>query len=283
MELKQDIVYSTIDGHLKRCHYNLQELKELYPVDLLSGNVNSYLEYSFIKIRAYYKLTKDKRLLSDYEFAALMEYFASAECNTESVNTLITVMKELAIANDFVLLLILVSNFDEFYFTSPNALEETKKLFNACKLWPASRAEYIKKLVTRLKEVKAASMAYKEQQTTKIDKYLESINTFVGLEQYEKLLKKLLIKLKYDANRILENVPDTGLIEQDFLTLQFEYSKAKSLELYEEYLLRDKYLNKYRNDLGDYILRDSRRVKVPFTKNQFLNGIHSVLEEQKKL
>lgn len=283
MESKQEIVYNTIDGHLKRCQYNSQKLKELYRVDLLFRNINSYLETSINRMRGYCGLTKDKRLLSSYEFAALVEYFASEEYSVENGQTLITVMKDLAIADDIVLLLALVDNFDELYFTSPNSLDETKKLFNACKLWPASRTEHINKLVDRLKNAKIASMAYKEQQTTKIDKYLESINTFVGLEQYEKLLKKLLIKLKYDANRILENVPDTGLIEQDFLTLQFEYSKAKSLELYEEYLLRDKYLNKYRNDLGDYILRDSRRVKVPFTKNQFLNGIHSVLEEQKKL
>ena len=274
--------FKTISGHLTSCKNNLEEFKKEYPYKQLAGDADNYIEDGFVNIKVYNSKTGDKHLLSKEEFTVLVGYLSFNKLDIKNIKILIDTIKSLDIPYNFDILLKVVNCFDELYFSSPGAIAETKKIVDAIKIWGASKDTYINELVDHLYSKKVESEKYKIIQRNKIKEYLNQLGEFLGYEEYEKELYELLEKYRYDADYILKNLPSTDLIEKDYLALQTMYIKPLSFILYERYLAGDKKMIGIRNNLGFYTKLDSSKVPVPYTKGEFLNGIHSIYDEKER-
>ncbi len=286
--------FKTIGGHLADCKCDLKEFKDLkeskdleefkkkYPYKKLPGDADNYIEDGFINIKVYNSKTGDKHLLSKEEFTVLVGYLSYNKLDIKNIKLLIETIKSLDIPYNFDILLKVVNCFDELYFSSPGAIAETKKIVDAIKIWGASKDTYLKTLEDHLSSKKMESEKYRIIQKKKIKDYLDNLEGFLGYDEYEKELYDLLEKYRYDADYILKHLPSTDLIEKDYLALQTMYIKPLSFILYERYLAGDKKMNGIRNNLGFYDRLGAGRIPVPYTKGEFLNGIHSIYDEKER-
>lgn len=281
----------TIDKYLLACNENLYTFLEIHKYSNVSEEMRSILKNGFERICSYYQATKDKKLYTTYEFLAIIDCLGRIEnYDISDAEVFIDVIKklentipltELNIANDKLILFTLSKNFNREYFESINGKRYLEKELYDAWLWKASKEKHIWQLNDDLKKKNNELKSKKDYALQELKNHIKLYTYYPYYKSLENMLLKILIEINYDYNKLFDNMPDVGLVAKDF-----EASKDLSIDpisytLLLEYLTNRKGLNKYQDNLGFY-MKDDKKEEIPFTKSEFIAGIHSELQPQKR-
>lgn len=272
----------TIDEHLDYCDYDFNNFMLMYDTP---KDMERILENGFAYLYEYSEDTNDDTLLSDSEFIATICYAETNEAGINTIGEFIKTLKSLDVKDDSVISFLLYKYFDILYFNSEEAVIETKAFVDKCKVTDENeRNVNLDQLINHLKEKKAQCENYKKVQTERLMDHTASYN-FVGATNYKNKLYYLLRKFNYNLDYLLSNMPNIEFVKKDYeLLLLYDKSIIPvSISLLTEYLLGDKELSSYSNDLGSYNIYKVGIFPVAYTKEDFIAGIHSELQQEEVL
>ena len=269
-----------ISEHLKICNSTEEGLRKKYKVQHMSLTMKDNIKAGLKGLTLYNNTSRDNTLFSDEEFCALVGFFAVREYDEENIKQFIWTLKYLEIEDDDELPFIISRYFDDLYFSFNSSLDYVRNFINDTRIWNANRISRLEQLSEYLYKQQEQAEEYKRIQKRKIEKYFENYESFKSLGGYKCLLLRILRKKYYDANTILGNMPDIGIVLKDCELLKDEDIVPKSFVLMEELVLRDMKLRKFSNNLGTYKLQSGEVVKVPFTRTEFLSSIHRELSDE---
>lgn len=272
----------TVREHIETCDFDCGIFKALY---MVYSDDSAAIRNAFAAIEAYSSEFEDETILSNDEFAALINFSANNEYEGNDINEInkfIKSMKDFNISDDEELTCLFSKYYDSLVMSNEEKVSELKQLFAR---YQSEKHEGFKNGKFILEEnktfqaiekylmiSKSVSIEYKSSKIKEIEEFLSN-EDFRGKTTYEVELIHQLKKYNYDVDYILNNVPDINLVREDF-----EATKGRSFLPYcvlflREYLAGDIELSKYPENLGNYNIHKGGISPVPFTKSQYIESI----------
>lgn len=250
---------------------------------------------------------ENQKRFSMAEFIALIGYATYCFERQEQpfIDEFINDMLKLDIPDELELLLPLAKYYDVLYFSSDemvNRVKENIQKYISYNNESDRSFDKIKKVVDRvvykkentdleqdntlfeysvfLNQQKDKCELYKRTQIKKLEDHLSQYQ-FPEISDYSRELRWILPRINYDTDYMLSNFPDIELVKKDYEALHGKSIVPYSISLYKDYLFNKDKLDEESNNLGTYNIHRVGEVPVPFTKEEFLLGIHSELDEER--
>lgn len=272
----------TVKEHIETCDYDSKLFKLLY-ITYTDDSIS--IRNAFTAIDAYSTEFDDRTLLSNDEFAALINFSINNEYEGNDINEInkfIKCMKDLNISDDEELTHLFSEYYDSLVMSDKEKVSNLKQLFNRYKSEkndallngksPLKSKKTLLEIEKYLVISKSEAAEYKSSKIKEIEEYL-SKEEFSGKEIYEIELIHQLRKYNYNTEYILSNVPDINLVREDFESLNGKSFLPYSVIFLREYLAGDKELSKYPENLGSYNIHSFGIRPVPFTKSQYVKSM----------
>ena len=273
--------FRTLREHLFLCYGDdVEEFKTWFDTNWMSEDMLKNLRRALFTLDEYsYEHENDQITYTSNELSAIVGYYANnIGYDWRNLDTrFMKFIKALNIPKDKETLFRITKNFDSTFLKDQEVLSKIAEYVKT-KENPEEFDEY-------MENKRREALLYKQNQVQRIVDYIYKHYTFNDTFEhnlFEVELLNILIRLNYDADRILSNIPDSDLVKKDFDALHGKSNIPITIELYKEYMKGDTTLSKYDNNLGSYELHNIGIVPIPFTKEEFLNGIHNGLEEQQE-
>lgn len=254
---------------------------------------------------------EDKRKLSDFEFWALIGYLTYCNGRQERafVDRFIDDMIKLDIPDELELLIPLAKYYDKIYFESEEAVDRINDFVKKYKSYnpeKESKFDKLNRYVDKKLKKKESTYPFVEQEDVAFD-YSVYLNlqkdkceiykktqlkkfydhfckySFEGITDFTRELKWMLPDINYDVDYMLSNFPDMELVKKDYEALHGKSIVPYSISLYKDYLFNKDRLDEESNNLGTYNIHRVGEVPVPFTKEEFLLGIHNDIDKNQAI